>query len=408
VWEPTHHTRYKARVTGSAKQRIALTTGGGDAPGLNAVIRAVAVSSHWRGWEVLGIRYGYRGLIEPDPDGIVPLDRNAVRGITHLGGSILGTANRGDPFNYPLKSGDRVVSSDVSDRVIERAKALGISAFVVVGGDGSLRLASRLLAKGLPRVVAVPKTIDNDLAGTDQTFGFDTAVDTATDALDKLHTTAQAHERVMVVEVMGRYAGWIALYAGIAGGADVILIPEIPFAIERVCEKIRRREARGRHFSIVVVAEGARPHGGEMVMKQTADTFREPVLGGIAERVAEWIADGTGKETRALVLGHLQRGGSPVMTDRLLALRMGCAATRFLATTTESGMVALRCGELELVPLSEATRAIRTVPPDSNVLQTGRDLGLCFGDEPEGFFLPASGVSQPPVESGSGRRGLDD
>jgi ATP-dependent phosphofructokinase / diphosphate-dependent phosphofructokinase len=394
-------------VTDATKPRIAVTTGGGDAPGLNAVIRAVAVSSHWRGWEVLGIRHGYRGLIEPDPSGIVTLDRNAVRGITHLGGSILGTASRGDPFNYPVKIGDQVVARDVSDHVIERAQTLGISSFVVVGGDGSLRLATRLLAKGLPRVVGVPKTIDNDLEGTDQTFGFDTAVSTATEALDKLHTTAQAHERVMVVEVMGRYAGWIALHAGIAGGADVILIPEIPFAIERVCEKIKRRESRGRPFSIVVVAEGARPRGGEMVVKQT-DSFREPRLGGIAELVAQWIAEGTGKETRTLVLGHLQRGGSPVTTDRLLALRMGCAATRFLADQSESGVVALRCGELELVPLSVATRGIRTVPPDSNVLQTGRDLGLCFGDEPEGFFLPSSGPSLPPVGGENSRGGADD
>jgi 6-phosphofructokinase 1 len=392
----------------ASKRRIAITTGGGDAPGLNAVLRAVAVSSHWRGWEVLGIRHGYRGLIEADPDGIVPLDRNAVRGITHLGGSLLGTANRGDPFNYPVKRGSEDVATDMSDRVIERVQALGISAFVVVGGDGSLRLASRLLAKGLPRVVAVPKTIDNDLLGTDQTFGFDTAVDTATEALDKLHTTAQAHERVMVVEVMGRYAGWIALHAGIAGGADVILIPEIPFAIERVCEKIRRRESRGRKFSIVVVAEGARPRGGEMVIKQTENGFREPRLGGIAELVAQWITEGTGKETRSLVLGHLQRGGSPVMTDRLLALRMGCAATRFLATTDRSGVVALRCGQLEFVPLEEATSGIRTVPSDSNVLQTGRDLGLCFGDEPEGFFLPSDARSLPPVGSARTWGGMDD
>ena len=403
-----HYARYNEQVSGAAKRRIAITTGGGDAPGLNAVIRAVAVSSHWRGWDVLGIRHGYRGLIEPDPDGIMPLDRNAVRGITHLGGSILGTANRGDPFNYPVKDRDQVVPVDVSDQVIDRAQALGISAFVVVGGDGSLRLASRLLAKGLPRVVAVPKTIDNDLLGNRSTFGFDTAVDTATDALGKLHTTAQAHERVMVVEVMGRYAGWIALYAGIAGGADVILIPEIPFAIDRVCEKIKRRESRGRPFSIVVVAEGARPRGGEMVMKQSEDSFREPRLGGIAEHVAQGIAEGTGKETRSLVLGHLQRGGSPVMTDRLLALRMGCAATRFLADRTESGMVSLRCGQLEFVPLSEATRGIRTVPPDSNVLQTGRDLGLCFGDEPEGFFLPVAGQPMPPMGSEQSPGGFED
>jgi len=394
-------------VTEATQRRIAITTGGGDAPGLNAVIRAVAVSSHWRGWEVLGIRHGYRGLIEPDPSGIVTLDRNAVRGITHLGGSILGTASRGDPFNYPVKIGDQVVARDVSDQVIERAQTLGISAFVVVGGDGSLRLASRLLAKGLPRVVAVPKTIDNDLEGTDQTFGFDTAVSTATEALDKLHTTAQAHERVMVVEVMGRYAGWIALHAGIAGGADVILIPEIPFAIERVNEKIKRRESRGRPFSIVVVAEGARPRGGEMVVKQT-DNFHEPRLGGIAELVAQWITEGTGKETRSLVLGHLQRGGSPVTTDRLLALRMGCAATNFLADRSESGVVALRCGELEFVPLSVATRGIRTVTLNSNVLQTGRDLGLCFGDEPEGFFLPSAGPSLPPTGSENSLGGSGD
>jgi ATP-dependent phosphofructokinase / diphosphate-dependent phosphofructokinase len=391
-------------VTETAKRRIAITTGGGDAPGLNAVIRAVAVSSHWRGWEVLGIRHGYRGLIESDPDGIVPLDRNAVRGITHLGGSILGTANRGDPFKYPLKRGGQIVPTDLSDRVIERAKTLGISAFIVVGGDGSIRLASRLLEKGLPRVVAVPKTIDNDLLGTDQTFGFDTAVDTATDALDKVHTTAQAHERVMVVEVMGRYAGWIALHAGTAGGADVILIPEIPFSIDRVCEKIRRRERRGRRFSIVVVAEGARPQGGEMVVKQSGDPFREDRLGGIAESVARWITDGTGKETRFLVLGHLLRGGSPVMTDRLLALRMGCAATSFVATTETAGMVALRCGELQFVPLEEATHGIRTVPLDSNVLQTGRDLGLCFGDEPEGFFADDAGPQGGEVPA----RGTDD
>jgi len=377
-------------VTRAEKQRIAITTGGGDAPGLNAVVRAVAVSSHWRGWEVLGIKHGYRGLIEPGSDGVVALDRNAVRGITHLGGSILGSTNRGDPFNYPVKAGEKVVPADVSDRVIERARELGISAFVAVGGDGSVRIAARLLAKGLPRVIAVPKTIDNDLVGTDQTFGFDTAVDTASEALGKLHSTAQAHERVMVVEVMGRYAGWIALHAGIAGGADVILIPEIPFSIESICEKIRRREARGRPFAIVVAAEGARPQNGERVVLQADDHFHEPRLGGIAELVAGGITERTGKETRTLVLGHLQRGGGPVMTDRLLALRMGCAATRFLAEGEpgRSGMVSLRCGELSLVPLEEAIHGLRTVPLDSTLLQTGRDLGLCFGDEPRGYFTP--------------------
>jgi len=368
---------------------IAVNTGGGDAPGLNAVIRAVAISSHWRGWRVLGIRYGYRGLIEDSPDGVVELDRNAVRGITHLGGTILGSTNRGDPFKYPVQRGSELVPVDVSGDVVRRVQELGIDALVAIGGDGSIRLASRLLEKGLPRVIAVPKTIDNDLPGTEATFGFDTAVATATDAIDKLHTTAQAHERVMVVEVMGRYAGWIALHSGIAGGADVILIPEIPFDMERVCEKILRREARGRHFSIVVAAEGARPRGGEMLFKRPRDEFADAKLGGIAEQVAHAIEQRIGKETRSLVLGHLQRGGSPVMTDRLLALRLGCAATRFLAETDRSGLVAVRHNEIELVPLEEGTKHLRTVPLDSNVLQTGRDLGLCFGDEPEGTFLPS-------------------
>jgi 6-phosphofructokinase 1 len=314
-----------------------------------------------------------------------------VRGITHLGGTILGSTNRGDPFKYPQPNAlGEMVPTDVSGRLIERFKALGFDALVAIGGDGSIRLAKELLARGLPRVVSVPKTIDNDLFGTDKTFGFDTAVATATDALDKVHTTAQAHERVMVVEVMGRYAGWIALYAGIAGGADVILIPEIPFNMERVCEKIMRREARHRHFSIVVVAEGARPEGGEMIFKEGKGLFKEHAqLGGIAALVSDWIQTRTGKETRSLVLGHLQRGGSPVMSDRLLALRMGCAATKFLHESTENGMVAVRNDQMVFAPLNEATGAMRTVPLDSNVLQTARDLGLCFGDELPGAFHPS-------------------
>lgn len=366
---------------------IAVNTGGGDAPGLNAAIRAVAISAHRRGWRVLGIRHGYRGLIESTADGVVTLDRNAVRGITHLGGTILGSANRGDPFRFPMMTAGKLVPTDVSELMIRRMKELKVDALVAIGGDGSIRLAEKLLERGMPRVVAIPKTIDNDLPGTDVTFGFDTAVDTATDAIGKLHTTAQAHERVMVVEVMGRYAGWIALHAGIAGGADVVLIPEIPFDINRVCEKILDREARGRHFSIVVVAEGARPVGGEMVFKAGAGQFKEHgQLGGIAELVAARIHSETGKETRSLVLGHLQRGGSPVMTDRVLALRLGCGATRFVAEYEDSGMVAVRSGKLQFVSLQEATNGLRTVTPDSNSLQTARDLGLCFGDEPEGSF----------------------
>jgi ATP-dependent phosphofructokinase / diphosphate-dependent phosphofructokinase len=370
--------------------KIAVNTGGGDAPGLNAVIHAVAISAHGRGWSVWGIKHGYRGLIEPGDDGVVLLDRNAVRGITHLGGTIIGSTNRGDPSHYPVKTSTGVEERDVTDQLIGRFKELGFDALVALGGDGSIRIAKQLLDKGLPRVVAVPKTIDNDLPGTDVTFGFDTAVATATDAIDKLHSTAQAHERVMVVEVMGRYAGWIALYSGIAGGSDVILIPEIPFDIERVCEKIRARELSGRRFSIVVVAEGACPIGGQLVTKENTDGFREHLkLGGIAELVARQIEARTGKEARSIVLGHLQRGGSPVMTDRVLALRLGCAATRFLASSTESGLVAVRGPDIKFVPLDEGTQRIRTVPPDSNVLQTARELGLCFGDEAVDTFQPS-------------------
>ncbi|MBX3131156.1 MAG: ATP-dependent 6-phosphofructokinase [Polyangiaceae bacterium] len=374
---------------------IAVNTGGGDAPGLNAVIRAVAVSAHWRGWRVLGILHGYRGLIEHGTDGVLELDRSAVRGIGHLGGTILGSTNRGDPFRYPVMTDGKLVPTDVSELVVRRMRELGIDDVVAIGGDGSTALAMKLLERGMPRVVAVPKTIDNDLPGTDVTFGFDTAVATATEAIGRLHTTAAAHERVMVVEVMGRTAGWIALYAGIAGGADVVLIPEIPFDPRAVAEKIQRREARGRHFSIVVVAEGARPAGGEMRYRASADAFKEHgQLGGIAEYVAQEIATRTGKETRTVVLGHLQRGGSPVASDRVLALRLGCAATRFIAERSESGLVAVRRGEIELVPLEEGTRRLRTVPLDDRVLQTGRDLGLCFGDENEGTFHPS--IPAPP------------
>lgn len=374
-------------------RRIAINTGGGDAPGLNAVIRAVTLSARWRGWEVIGIRYGYRGLIETDPALLMKLDRDAVRGITHLGGTILGSTNRGDPFRYPLQTEGGTVSTDVSDLVVRHARELGIDAFVAIGGDGSIHLASRLVAKGLPRVIAVPKTIDNDLKGTDITFGFQTAVATATDALDKLHSTAAAHERVMVVEVMGRYAGWIALYAGIAGSADVILLPEIPFDMELVAEKILRRQRRGRPFAIVCVAEGAKPAGGEMVYAGAKSAFTEHGrLGGVGAEVAEQIERLTGKETRSLVLGHLQRGGAPVTADRLLALRLGTAATRFLAETdaTVSGMVAVDGQHIRLVPLSEVDSGIRTVQLDSEVLRTGRDLGICFGDEPRGTFLSST------------------
>ncbi len=358
-------------------KRVAINTGGGDAPGLNAVIRAATLAAIERGWEVLGIRHGYRGLI--DTDQLVPLTRNSVRGITHLGGTILGTANKGNPFEYPLKTPEGTKVIDISDQVMENFREKRIDALICIGGDGSLRIAQKFIDKGMP-VIGVPKTIDNDLSGTVATFGFDTAVTTATEAIDKLHSTAEAHERVMVVEVMGRYAGWIALESGLSGTSDVILIPEIPFDITKVCEAIMRREIAGRHFSIVVVAEGARPLGGEMMTRGPKEAGREVVLGGIGQYVADQISQRTGKETRSLVLGHLQRGGSPTTFDRLLGLRFGAAAVRALAEGQINVMVALDPPSVKTIPLTQAIERMKTVPLDSDVVLTARAMGVCLGD----------------------------
>ena len=368
--------------------RIAISTGGGDAPGLNGVIRAVVLSAVRRGWEVIGIRNGFQGLLVEGDHLLLKLDRESVRGIAHLGGTILGTTNRGDPFNYPVEQDGKTVARDLSGVLVRRVRELGIDALISLGGDGSMSLAARLLERGVPRVIGVPKTIDNDLHGTDVTFGYETAVATATEAIDKLHTTAASHQRVMVVELMGRYAGWIALHAGISGGADVVLIPEIPFDMAAVCEKIQRRYATGREFAIVVAAEGAAPKGGHQVFKGERGEFKEhALLGGIAEHVAKEITARTGRETRSLVLGHLQRGGSPVTSDRLLAQRLGCAATRFAESTQVSGMVALVCGEVKLIPFADLPQGPRLVLPDtSDIVRTGRELGMAFGDEPAGTF----------------------
>ncbi len=363
-----------------AIRRIAVNTGGGDAPGLNAVIRGVVLSALRRGWQVLGIHRGYEGLL--DTSKIIPLTRESVRGITHLGGTILGTTNKGNPFELPYRNADgSMVVVDRSDEVVANFHKLNIDALIAIGGDGSLSIAQRFHEKGMP-VVGVPKTIDNDLAGTVITFGFDTAVGIATDALDRLHSTAEAHDRVFVVEVMGRYAGWIALNAGVSASTDVILIPEIPFDIEVVCDKVMEREGEGRRFSIVVVAEGAKPAGGEMVTRGPKESGREVRLGGIAEQVARQIEERTGKETRAVVLGHLQRGGSPTTFDRLLALRFGAAAVRLVAAGQTGVMVALDPPEVRAVPLSEAIGRSRTVPLTCDTIQTGRELGICFGDSP--------------------------
>lgn len=358
-------------------KKIAVNTGGGDAPGLNAVIRAVTLAGLQQGWEVWGISHGYRGLV--DTETMIPLTREKVRGITHLGGTILGTANRGNPFEYVIKAETGTECIDISDRVVDNFHRLGLDVLICIGGDGSLRIAQKFINKGIP-VIGVPKTIDNDLHGTIITFGFDTAVTTATDAIDKLHSTAESHERVMVVEVMGRYAGWIALNSGISGSADVILIPEIPFDIEKVCEKVMLREKAGRHFSIIVCSEGAMPMGGKMYTKGPKEAGREVLLGGIAEHVAKEVARLTGKETRSLVLGHLQRGGGPTTFDRLLGLRFGAAAVRCILQGKTNVMVALDPPTIKTIPIEEAISRMKSVPLDCDTMLTARSIGISFGD----------------------------
>ncbi|MBI1723599.1 MAG: ATP-dependent 6-phosphofructokinase [Gemmatimonadetes bacterium] len=358
--------------------RIALSTGGGDAPGLNAVIRGAVLAAVSRGWSVYGIQRGYGGLLGNDR--VVSLGADEVRGITHVGGTILGTTNRGDPFKWPTPQPDGSIKEvDRSDDILAAFAAHGFDALVTIGGDGSLRIAQKLYEKGLP-LVGVPKTIDNDVSGTVMTFGFDTAVSTATDALDKVHSTAESHDRVMVVEVMGRYAGWIALNAGLSGSADVILIPEIPFDIESVCRKIRERDARGRRFSVVVVAEGATSKGGGHVVQASAAPGGMERLGGIAAVVAKEIEVRTGKETRALTLGHLQRGGTPTTFDRLLSLRFGAAAIRCIAGGTFGVMVALTPPTVSFVSLKEALAKPKLVPLDADTILTAREIGVCLGD----------------------------
>ncbi|MCG3141175.1 MAG: Pyrophosphate--fructose 6-phosphate 1-phosphotransferase [Anaerolineae bacterium] len=363
-------------------KRIAISTGGGDAPGLNAVIRATVLSALSRGWECFGIRDGFNGMMKPEdyPEGgVFKLSRETVRGITHLGGTILGTTNRGNPLHYPVTQPDgSVIEVDRTGDLVEIFRQRRLDALISVGGDGSMAIAHALAQKGL-RVVGVPKTIDNDLAGTEATFGFDTAVTFATECLDRLHTTAASHNRVMVVEVMGRYAGWIALHSGIAGSADVILIPEIPYRIDSVIEKINLRGGEGRNFSIVVVAEGAKPTGGapSVISKEIGRAER---LGGIGAIIADEIHARTGKETRLVVLGHLLRGGTPTASDRLLALRFGAAAVRALDEGSTGIMVALAPPEVRYVPLYEATKRMKVVSLESDTVRAARDLGICFGD----------------------------
>ena len=365
-----------------ATRRIAISTGGGDAPGLNAVIRAIVLAAAHRGWECIGIRDGYNGLLGPEdyPDGgLVPLTRKSVAGITHLGGTILGTTNRGNPVKFPVRQDDGTfVEVDRSDELVEKFNRAGLDALITIGGDGSLSIGYHLANKGL-RVIGVPKTIDNDLDRTFVTFGFDTAVSFATECLDRLHTTATSHRRIMVVEVMGRYAGWIALHAGIAGNADVILIPEIPYDIEKVANVVRERERTGRLYTVVVVAEGARPAGGGVSVLGKAVGQAEK-LGGVGEKVAHELQERTGRESRTVVLGHLLRGGSPTSFDRLVALRFGAAAVRALDEGMSSVMVSLDPPTVRYEPLKAAILRMKTVPLDCDTVESARDLDIHFGD----------------------------
>lgn len=376
-------------IESGAIERIAISTGGGDAPGLNAVIRAATRAAHRRGWEVIGIRDGFNGLMTPEEypaGGTIILTEGAVRGIGHLGGTILGTTNRGNPTRFPILDPDGSVRfEDRSVELLDRLHDLGVQALISVGGDGSLGIAHHLCETAARtghalQIIGVPKTIDNDLDKTTSTFGFDTAVSFASEAIDRLFTTAESHGRIMVVEVMGRYAGWIAVSAGIASGAHAILLPEIPYDLEHVAHTIRTRDASGAKYSVVVVAEGAAPIGGEMTVLEHVEGAAKR-LGGVGEKVAAELGRLTGKETRTVVLGHLLRGGSPTAFDRLLGLRFGAAAIRAIADGYTGIMVALAPPTVEYVPLIEATHRQKLVPLDSDTMLTGRDLGICFGDQ---------------------------
>ena len=359
----------------STSTRIGVLTGGGDAPGLNAVIRAVVKSACSRGCECVGLEDSFDGLIHPDRARVLtPRD---VTGILRHGGTILGTSNSGDPFAYAAdRSGKK---QDYSARCIERFHELKLGALVAIGGDGTLAIAYEFYRRGIP-LVGVPKTIDNDIVGTNSTFGFDSAVSFATEAIDRLHVTAEAHHRVMVVEVMGRDAGWIALYGGVAGGADVILIPEIPYEPERIAARIAEREQFGARFSIVVVAEGAAPRGGEVSVVQPAKEGRLARLGGLGARVAGTLEELTGKDVRLVVLGHLQRGGGPTSFDRVLATRFGGKAVELIMAGQFGQMVANRPPDIVSVPLEEIVGRTKRVPPDLDLVRTARALGISFGD----------------------------
>jgi 6-phosphofructokinase 1 len=356
-------------------RRIGVLTGGGDAPGLNAVIRAVVKAGANCNCEVIGLEDSFDGLIEPNR--WRRLEPKDVTGILRVGGTILGTTNRGNPFLYPIETSGG--TKDYSTRCVEMYHELKLDALVVIGGDGTLAIAHQFAQRGLP-IVGVPKTIDNDIVGTTNTFGFDTAVSFATDSIDRLHVTAEAHHRVIVVEVMGRYAGWIALYSGVAGGADVILIPEIPYNLEKVAERIKARDKMGARFSIVVAAEGAKPVGGAPTVLKAAEGAYVERLGGVAAKVAAELEHLTGKEARSVVLGHLQRGGAPTAFDRIRATRFGAAAVECLMNGIFDHMVAFHPPNIVPVPLADIVGKTRTIPPDFDVIRTARAMNVSMGD----------------------------
>ncbi|MGD9154630.1 MAG: 6-phosphofructokinase [Bacillota bacterium] len=358
-------------------KKIAVLTGGGDCPGLNAVIRAVvktAIGKH--GWEVFGFQDGYYGLVMNQ---YRPLNSNSVSGLIERGGTILGSSNRDNPFHFKTTVNDIVTYRDLSDQAMRNLEQLGVDYLIAIGGDGTLSSARDFAAKGL-KVVGVPKTIDNDLNATDLTFGFMTAVETATEALDRLHTTAESHHRIMVLEVMGRNAGWIALYSGIAGGADVILIPEIPFDIPKIVRKIEERRQNGKNFSIIVVAEGAYPLDGEAVVAKIVSDSPDPVrLGGIGPRIADQLEQLTGLEARHTILGHLQRGGRPTPYDRILATRYGVGAVELVAADRSGVMVSLQGTQIAAVSLQDALGRLKTINPVGEMVRVAQSIGIEFG-----------------------------
>ena len=358
--------------------KIGILTSGGDCPGLNAVIRAVTKKAiHEFGFEVIGIKDGFEGLLFNRHR---KLNEGDVSGILTLGGTILGTTNKANPYKYPVESKNSVDYKDLSGQVIENLRKLKIDCLVCIGGDGTLDTAHRLSKQGV-KVVGVPKTVDNDVKGTDVTFGFDTAVHIATEGVDRLHTTAESHHRIMILEVMGRTAGWIALYAGVAGGGDVILLPEIPYDLSEIAQHIKNRRKKGKHFTILVVAEGAKPFGGKVTVQRMVKDGSQPIrLGGVSFVIGQELERLTGIETRNVVLGHLQRGGSPSPFDRILGTQLGSKAVDFIAQDQSGCMVGVKDGHMVRVPLSKVAQGSRLVPANHSLIQDARALGICFGD----------------------------